>query len=184
MVGYHGRKDIEHYILSVMNIVSLICCGTRSWLVDSLTRVVHMSDFVSFLLFWRSGCQTLSWCQSGKCCEHHSDPVDCSHRGSGKRTSSPVLGSFPPPLRMMHMNRVFQGISMEGQSRQIIHHMATSSDERHTHASSLRESRLRIVHALYMCICDGKNSVLPHLLLTSTSFMEVWSSIIGEIFDY
>lgn len=23
MVGYHGRKDIEHYILSVMNIVSL-----------------------------------------------------------------------------------------------------------------------------------------------------------------
>ncbi|KAK1174331.1 A disintegrin and metalloproteinase with thrombospondin motifs 6-like [Acipenser oxyrinchus oxyrinchus] len=24
MVGYHGRKDIEHYILSVMNIVSLI----------------------------------------------------------------------------------------------------------------------------------------------------------------
>ena len=36
MVGYHGRKDIEHYILSVMNIVSLIplyniltvvCCG-------------------------------------------------------------------------------------------------------------------------------------------------------------
>lgn len=30
MVGYHGRKDIEHYILSVMNIVSLILlfgCG-------------------------------------------------------------------------------------------------------------------------------------------------------------
>lgn len=24
MVGYHGRKDIEHYILSVMNIVSLV----------------------------------------------------------------------------------------------------------------------------------------------------------------
>lgn len=24
MVGYHGRKDIEHYILSVMNIVSFI----------------------------------------------------------------------------------------------------------------------------------------------------------------
>lgn len=24
MVGYHGRKDIEHYILSIMNIVSLI----------------------------------------------------------------------------------------------------------------------------------------------------------------
>ena len=24
MVGYHGRKDIEHYILSVMNIVSMI----------------------------------------------------------------------------------------------------------------------------------------------------------------
>lgn len=24
MVGYHGRKDIEHYILSVMNIVSVI----------------------------------------------------------------------------------------------------------------------------------------------------------------
>lgn len=24
MVGYHGRKDIEHYILSVMNIVSFM----------------------------------------------------------------------------------------------------------------------------------------------------------------
>lgn len=30
MVGYHGRKDIEHYILSVMNIVSLICCESHS----------------------------------------------------------------------------------------------------------------------------------------------------------
>lgn len=64
---------------------------------------------------------------------------------------------------------------LKGQSRQIIHHMATSSDERHTHASSLREPRLRTVHALYMCICDGKNSVFPPsaLFLTSTFFMEV-----------
>lgn len=43
MVGYHGRKDIEHYILSVMNIVSLnlpfaditvACCARKhsAWL--------------------------------------------------------------------------------------------------------------------------------------------------------
>ena len=35
-----------------------------------------LSDFVSFLLFWRSGCQTLPWCQSWKRCEHYCNPVD------------------------------------------------------------------------------------------------------------
>lgn len=29
MVGYHGRKDIEHYILSVMNIVSFLLLCVR-----------------------------------------------------------------------------------------------------------------------------------------------------------
>lgn len=45
----------------------------------------NLSDFVSFLLFWRSGCQTLPWCQSRKCCEHYCDPVDCSDWRSGKK---------------------------------------------------------------------------------------------------
>lgn len=36
MVGYHGRKDIEHYILSVMNIVSLILLFGRG-----LCRLPH-----------------------------------------------------------------------------------------------------------------------------------------------
>lgn len=47
----------------------------------------NLSDFVSFLLFWRSGCQTLPWCQSRKCCEHYCDPADCSDWRSGKKKS-------------------------------------------------------------------------------------------------
>lgn len=72
MVGYHGRKDIEHYILSVMNIVSLILLFghvvvvvvvffTSRLKIDCCFVALghNLSDFVSFLLFWRSGCQTL-----------------------------------------------------------------------------------------------------------------------------
>ncbi len=44
----------------------------------------HLADFVSFLLFWRSGCQTLPWCQSWKRCEHYCNPTDCSDRRSGE----------------------------------------------------------------------------------------------------
>lgn len=43
-----------------------------------------MSDFVPFLIFWRSGCQTLSWFQSRKRCEYYSDTFDCPHWRSGK----------------------------------------------------------------------------------------------------
>lgn len=63
MVGYHGRKDIEHYILSVMNIVSLILLTSHDHRVTNRVLFssldIILSDFVSFLLFWRSGCQTL-----------------------------------------------------------------------------------------------------------------------------
>ena len=95
MVGYHGRKDIEHYILSVMNIVSLILLFGHVVVVFFTSRLKidccfvalghNLSDFVSFLLFWRSGCQTLPWCQSRKCCEHYCDPADCSDWRSGKK---------------------------------------------------------------------------------------------------
>lgn len=44
----------------------------------------NLSDFGYFLLFWRSGCQTLPRCQPGKCCEHHCDPADCSDRRPGE----------------------------------------------------------------------------------------------------
>lgn len=53
--------------------------------LDVVTYGHNLSDFVSFLLFWRSGCQTLPWCQSRKCCEHYCDPVDCSDWRSGKK---------------------------------------------------------------------------------------------------
>lgn len=42
MVGYHGRKDIEHYILSVMNIVSLI--PLHNTLLDSCS-LIKVMDF-------------------------------------------------------------------------------------------------------------------------------------------
>lgn len=43
MVGYHGRKDIEHYILSVMNIVSVILlCGPFD-VCRSIERTVSTS---------------------------------------------------------------------------------------------------------------------------------------------
>lgn len=42
MVGYHGRKDIEHYILSVMNIVSLISLCVNVTNVD----IMGINDIV------------------------------------------------------------------------------------------------------------------------------------------
>lgn len=47
-----------------------------------------------FLLFWRSGCQTLPWCQSRKCCEHYCDPFDCSDWRSGMKNIFKLLGLF------------------------------------------------------------------------------------------
>lgn len=44
MVGYHGRKDIEHYILSVMNIVSLILLFGQAALEYAIISVVRFRD--------------------------------------------------------------------------------------------------------------------------------------------
>lgn len=62
-------------IVTLMN--SLLC-------IWGFNPIAQMSDFVSFLLFWRSGCQTLSWCQPRKCCECYCDPAYCSHWRSSK----------------------------------------------------------------------------------------------------
>lgn len=57
MVGYHGRKDIEHYILSVMNIVSLIL------LFGHVLVVCHSVETYVFPLFG-------SWMWLGvRCCD-------------------------------------------------------------------------------------------------------------------
>lgn len=73
MVGYHGRKDIEHYILSVMNIVSLIllcgypvafsdrqCCRMppKSALTDDNSMLWYMDKIcLTLCLFFFSGGQ-------------------------------------------------------------------------------------------------------------------------------
>lgn len=180
MVGYHGRKDIEHYILSVMNIVSLILligptvlllsARESGWGSDVATLGRNLSDFVSFLLFWRSGCQTLPWCQSRKCCEHYCDQADCADGRSGKTKPelSPVsllsstwryCSPFCPfmvsiPQREWVFNwcawrawaTVFHVINRawKGKRTETIHHMATTLDERCAQASFLGEPRLWI----------------------------------------
>lgn len=64
MVGYHGRKDIEHYILSVMNIVSLILvfdcvADCKHWWVRRCVCGVLLSWFrcLTLCLFFFSGGQ-------------------------------------------------------------------------------------------------------------------------------
>lgn len=180
MVGYHGRKDIEHYILSVMNIVSLILLightvfllsahesGRRS---DVATLGHNLSDFVSFLLFWRSGCQTLPWCQSRKCCEHYCDQADCADRRSGKNKPVSNLCLFYRPRGIIavhfahlwcpypkvnecstdvlgvRMVTVFHVINRawKGKRTETIHHMATTLDERCAQASFLRDPSLHV----------------------------------------
>ena len=57
-------------------------CSTtlKNWTIT----LWFLSDFVSFLIFWRSGCQTLPWFQPRKRCEYYSGTFNCSHRRSGK----------------------------------------------------------------------------------------------------
>lgn len=64
--------------------VCLKCVFKRLFKGTSEELEQHLADFVSFLLFWRSGCQTLPWCQSWKRCEHYCNPTDCSDRRSGQ----------------------------------------------------------------------------------------------------
>lgn len=121
MVGYHGRKDIEHYILSVMNIVSLILLlflhvvtwpvrsepGAPAWDGTPGDRGIVLSDFVSFLLFWRSGCQTLPWCQSRKRCEHYRDQADRPDRGPGEGSHTVTLLHYNLLISTNHINYMF-----------------------------------------------------------------------------
>ncbi len=64
MVGYHGRKDIEHYILSVMNIVSLVllfsCVCFFQCAFHSFLRVHEKNSnsiWLTLCLFFFSGGQ-------------------------------------------------------------------------------------------------------------------------------
>lgn len=49
MVGYHGRKDIEHYILSVMNIVSLVLLFSCVFVSD-----MHFIPFQGYVRITRT----------------------------------------------------------------------------------------------------------------------------------
>ena len=63
--GAQGPRSIKaFYFIYFFKLELSVACGCI------------LSDFVSFLLFWRSGCQTLPWCQSWKRCEHYCNPVD------------------------------------------------------------------------------------------------------------
>lgn len=64
MVGYHGRKDIEHYILSVMNIVSLVllfsCSVCYKCVLRPFLRVnlkISNGIWLTLCLFFFSGGQ-------------------------------------------------------------------------------------------------------------------------------
>lgn len=49
MVGYHGRKDIEHYILSVMNIVSFIPLN-----IDINMCTLKSQSICKIFIYWHS----------------------------------------------------------------------------------------------------------------------------------